>query len=155
MSKSLSTQSPKTPAPWFGRDTFASLREEMNDLLSRFSTDTGAGWLSAEQIPSLDLSETDGAVEVKVDMPGIKPEDIDIEVRGDILQVRGEHREEKEEKGKTFHRVERRSGSFSRSITLPCAVDQEKVSAECHDGVLTIQLPKSEESRTKKIKVKS
>jgi len=155
MSKSLSTQPSRKPAPWFGRDTFASFRDEMNDLLSRFSSDSSSGWLPAERFPSLDLSETDGAIEVKLDLPGVKPEEIDIEVRGDMLYVRGEHKEEKEEKGKTFHRVERRSGTFSRSVTLPCAVDQEKVSAECRDGVLTVKLPKSEESRTKKIKVKS
>ena len=78
----------------------------------------------------------------------------DIEVRADTLHVRGEHTEEREEKGKTFHRIERRAGSFSRSVALPCSVDEEKVTAECRDGVLTISLPKTEESKTRKVKVK-
>ena len=126
----------------------------MNELLSRFSSEDDGGWLTGERIPSLDLSETDGEIQVKLDVPGIKPDEIDIEVRGDTLHVRGEHKEEKEEKGKTFHRIERHTGSFSRSVALPCCVNEEKVIAECHDGVLTINLPKTEESKTRKVKVK-
>ena len=70
------------------------------------------------------------------------------------LHVSGEHKEEKEEKGKTFHRIERRSGSFSRSLTLPAAVKESQVTAESADGVLTINLPKVEVAKTQKITVK-
>ncbi len=154
MSKSLPARTSQGLTSWFGRDPFTTLREEMNDMLSRFSTDGDGGWLTGERIPSLDLSETNGQIEVKMDVPGVKPDEIDIEVRADTLHIRGEHKEEKEEQGKTFHRIERRAGSFSRSVTLPCSVDEEKVTAECRDGILTIKLPKTEESRTRKVKVK-
>jgi HSP20 family protein len=154
MSKNLPAKTSRGLASWFERDPFRALREEMDDVLSRFSGGWEGGPLALERLPSLDLSETDNEIQVKVDLPGIKPDEIDIEVRGDVLRISGEHKEEKEEKGKTFHRIERRVGSFSRSVTLPCAVNEEKVSAESHDGVLTIKLTKSEEARTRKIKVK-
>lgn len=126
----------------------------MNDLLSRFSTEGNGNWLANEQIPSLDLAETDDEIEVKLDIPGLKPNEIDIEVRGDSLHIKGEHKEEKEEKEKTYHRIERRSASFNRSVVLPCCVNEEKVTAECQNGVLTIRLPKTEESKTRKVEVK-
>ena len=90
-----------------------------------------------------------------MDVPGLKPEEIEIQLNNGILTVSGERREEKEEKGKTFHRIERRHGSFSRSVTLPAAVAEDKVDAQCHDGVLTITLQKTEEAKSRKIKVKS
>ena len=126
----------------------------MNEALSRFSRSGGEGFLTGESIPALDLSETDGKIEIKMDLPGIKPEEISIEVRGDTLHISGEHKEEKEEKDKTFYHMERHTGSFDRTVTLPCAVDESKVDAECHDGVLTVSLPKTAESQMHKIKVK-
>jgi HSP20 family protein len=80
--------------------------------------------------------------------------DFDIEVNGNIVTVRGERKEEKEEKGKTFHRVERRYGSFSRSMTLPCNVNEDEVAAEYASGVLTVTLPKREDTAPKKVSVK-
>jgi HSP20 family protein len=127
----------------------------MDDVLARFSTGPNAGWLSEVQLPSTDVAETDKSIEVKMDVPGFKPEEINVEVQGNLLLISGEHKEEKEEKGKTFHRLERRAGSIRRTITLPTPVEQERVAAQCRDGVLTISLPKTEESRTKKIAVKA
>jgi HSP20 family protein len=72
-----------------------------------------------------------------------------------MLTISGERKDEKEEKGKTFHRVERHYGSFSRSVTLPSAVAEDKVDAQYHDGVLTVTLQKTEEAKSKKIKVKT
>ncbi len=159
MTKSLPARTSHGLGSWSSREPFASLRQEMNDLLSRFSTEDEGGWLSGERIPTLDLMETDTAIEVKVDVPGIKPDEIDIEVRADSLMVSGEHKEEtkeeKEDEGKTFHRIERRTGSFSRMVPIPCPVDEETVTAQCSDGVLTINLPKTEESKSRKIKVRS
>jgi len=154
MPGTLPTRPSRGMTSWFGREPFQSLREEMNDLLSRFTSEGDGNWLIGEGIPSLDLAETDGDIEVKLDVPGIKPDEIDIEVRGDTLHISGEHKEEKEEKGKTYHRIERRTGSFSRSVALPCCVNEDKVTAECRDGILTINLPKTEESKTRKVTVK-
>jgi HSP20 family protein len=139
---------------WLGRDPFRSLREEMDDVLSRFSTESEGGWFGRDIVPSLDLSETNGSCQIKMDLPGVKPDEVNIEISGDTVRISGEHTEEREEKDKTYHRTERRTGSFSRSVTLPCRINEEKVTAECREGVLTIKLPKTEESRTRKVKVK-
>lgn len=149
--KSLTGPSGVLPS-LFGSDPIQSLRHEMNDVLSRFTSDNG--WFGGERIPALDLAETDSAFEIKLDAPGFKPEEINVEVRGDLLQIHGEHKEEtKEDKGKTYHRIERRSGSFSRTLTLPCRVNEQKVNADYKDGVLVINLPKVEGAKTHKIKV--
>jgi HSP20 family protein len=138
-----------------GRDLFREMREEMDDVLGRLSTRWGPDWLSEPRfVPSLDLSETDGTLEVRMDVPGMKPEEVEIEVSGNTLRVSGERKEEKEEKGRTFHRVERSRGTFVRSVRLPCAVREDQVLGEQRDGVLTITLPKCEEAKTHKIKVK-
>ena len=106
-------------------------------------------------LPSLDMSETANTIEVRVDVPGMKAEEIDVQLTNGVLTVSGERKEEKEEKGKTFHRVERRDGSFSRSVTLPSAVAEDKVDAQYKDGVLCITLHKTEEAKSRKITVKS
>jgi HSP20 family protein len=105
--------------------------------------------------PAADVSETDKTIEVKMDLPGINANDIDVQVNGNLLTVSGERKEEKEEKGKTYHRIERRNGRFSRSTTLPAAVKEDKVDAQYHDGVLTITMDKAEEAKSRRIKVKT
>ena len=139
---------------WFGSEPFGMFRKEMDDLFSRFGFEP-ENWPSLEHVPALDLSETEGAVEVTMDVPGLKPDQIDIQVRGNLLTITGNKEEEKEEKGKEFHRVERRRGSFTRSVTLPCDVVGSKASAEYKDGVLTLTLPKTEPVRSEKITIKS
>jgi HSP20 family protein len=131
------------------------LREEVGDLVSNFFGEAGDGWPLGRMMPSLDLSETDAGIDVRMDVPGIKPDDIDIQLSGNLLTISGHRKEEKEEKGRTFHRVERRSGSFSRTLTLPCAVKEDKVDAQYHDGVLTINMQKTEEAKSRKIKIKA
>jgi HSP20 family protein len=101
------------------------------------------------------LSETPESVQVRMDLPGIKPDDVNIEIAGNTLRITGERKEEKDEKNKTYHRVERRFGSFSRSVSLPCSVKEAAVNAEHANGVLTVTLPKSEEAKSHKIKVKA
>lgn len=145
-------RSGRLPSLW--RDPFSSLQEEMNDLRTRFLGDGGEGWFGGAMAPALDMSETDTSIDVRVDLPGITAKDIDIQISGNVLTVSGKREEEKEEKGKTFHRVERRYGNFSRSVTLPTTVVESEVAAEYRDGVLTIKLPKTEEAKAHKIKVK-
>jgi HSP20 family protein len=126
----------------------------MNQLRAQLVGDGEEGWLSGAAAPALDMSETETAVDVRMDLPGITAKDIDIQVNGNLLTVSGERKEEKEEKGKMFHRVERSYGGFSRTVRLPCAVNESEVAAEYKDGVLTIKLPKTEELKAHKIKVK-
>lgn len=150
--KAERSQGPLAPAR---RHPLLALREEMDDLLTRFSGLGADRWLAGWMGPALDISETNQAIEVEMDVPGIDPEKIDVQVRGNNLMVRGETEETKEERGRTIHRAERRTGSFSRSVTLPCDIVEDEVSAECHDGVLRIVLPKCEEAKAHKIPVKT
>lgn len=153
MSTGLSTRVSQALSPLFSRDPFANLQQEMDDLLSRFKLDWNGDGPLAVVSPSVDLSETDDSLQLRMDVPGIKADEIDIQVSGNTIRISGEHKEEKEEKGRTFHRVERVSGSFARALTLPAAVKEDKVTAECKDGVLTIILPKLEVAKTQKVKV--
>jgi HSP20 family protein len=140
--------------PWFRRGPLESIRGEMEDLFSRTFGERADLWAVDRITPSLDLSETDGALEVRMDIPGMEAKDIDIQVNANVLTVSGERKEEREEKGKTYHRVERRVGAFSRSVTLPCPVKEDAVDAQYKNGILTIKLPKTEEAKTRKITVK-
>lgn len=88
-----------------------------------------------------------------MNVSGVKADEIDIQVSANTICISGEHKEEKEEKGKTFHRIERRTGAFSRTLTLPAAVKESGVTAECKDGVLTVNLPKTEVAKKQAIKV--
>jgi HSP20 family protein len=144
--------------PYRGRTmpgaTLASLRDEMNELLSRFWQSTAEPFGLAEWSPPLDMAETDDAVVVNVEIPGIDPKDLDISVAGDVLTIRGEKRDEKETKGHNYHRVERRYGAFTRSLTLPAPVDAQAVEAKARAGVLEIRLPKQAGARPRRVEIK-
>ncbi|MEN9555771.1 MAG: Spore protein [Planctomycetota bacterium] len=140
-------------APVFSRDAFSGIQQDMDELWNRFRMEMDGDRTPAAYLPTVDLSESDDAIQVRVDVPGLKASEINVEVNGNILRISGEHKEEKKEKGRTYHRMERRVGSFSRTITLPDEVREEKVTAECQDGVLTISLPKSEAAKTQTVKV--
>jgi HSP20 family protein len=131
------------------------IREEMEDLMSKLFGEREEIWPFGRIAPSLDLAETDQAIEARLDLPGVDPKEIDIQINANMLTVSGQRKEEKEEKGKTYHRVERRAGSFSRSVTLPCPVKDDAVDAKYRDGVLTITMPKTEEAKSRKIPVKT
>ncbi len=99
--------------------------------------------------PDLDVSETDKAIEIRAELPGLDKKNIDISLDRNLLTVRGEKRQEKEEGDKRYHLIERSWGSFVRSIRLPAEVDEKKLEATFKDGVLKVVLPKTEESRKK------
>ena len=154
MATAIAKSEPRKLRPWFRRGPLESIREEMQDLISRTFGEEGDLWSVDRTTPSLDLSETDNAIEVRMDIPGMEAKDIDIQVNANVLTVSGERKEEREEKGKTYHRVERRVGAFSRSVTLPCPVKEDAVDAQYKNGILTIKLPKTEEAKARKITVK-
>jgi HSP20 family protein len=124
-------------------------------MMARIFDDRDEGWLGGALAPTIDVSETDNEVDVKMDLPGMKAEEIDIQVHNNVLTIKGERNEDKEEKDRTFHRIERRSGSFARSIALPSVVDENKVDANYKDGVLKIRMPKTKEAKARKIAVKA
>jgi len=110
--------------------------------------------MSAFWTPAVDIAELENEYIVKMDLPGVTKEDVKISLESNILTVRGERKQEKEEKNKNLHRVERTYGSFQRSFTLPTTVKSDKIDALFKDGVLQVTLPKSEEAKPKQIEVK-
>ena len=107
-----------------------------------------------EWLPSLDVAETKSELVVKAEAPGLDPKDIDISLSDGVLTIKGEKRQEKEEKEADYHLVERSYGSFTRSVQLPREVQSDKISASYKNGILKITLPKSEEAKKKEIKIK-
>lgn len=103
--------------------------------------------LAREWAPRLDLAETEATIEVKAELPGLEKQDIDISLEGDTLIIKGEKHQEKEEKNKRFHRIERTYGSFYRTVRLPTEVQPDKIEAAYQDGVLKVTLPKTEEAK--------
>lgn len=155
MATEVAKREERSATPWFRRRPLANLREEMRDLLAHTFGEEDV-WPFGHISPSLDVAESDGSVEMRMDIPGIDAKDIDIQISGgNTLTISGARKEEHEEKGKTWHRIERRCGSFSRSVLLPCAVKEDAVDAKYRDGVLTVSLPKTEEAKAHKITVKT
>jgi len=140
------------------RGPLASLRGEVSRLFEDFWG--GDAWCPApfgqgRWSPALDVAETDQEVVVKADLPGIDPKDISITVSGDVLSIQGEKTHEAEQEGKSYHRIERRYGSFSRQVHLPTAVDTDRIEAKASEGVLTITLPKRPEVQPRKINIQA
>ena len=107
----------------------------------------------ADWAPSVDISETEAVYLIKGEIPGVKKDDVKITIQDGMLTIRGERKQEKEEKGKKFHRVECSYGSFMRSFRVPDDADEGKVKAEFKDGMLNITLPKSAKAKPKAINV--
>ncbi len=103
----------------------------------------------------LDIYEEGNNLVVKASIPGIRPEDIKVELRGDVLRIYGESKAEEEKKERNYHLREHRYNRFERSVTLPSGVLPDKAEAVFENGVLTLTLPKSEESKTKAIPIKT
>lgn len=110
---------------------------------------TGADWA-----PRADITETDDAFSITAEVPGIKRDNVKINIEDHVLSIHGENKQEKEEKGKKFHRIERFYGSFNRSFSLPENVNEDKIDAIFKDGVLTLTIPKTEVKKPKAIEIK-
>jgi HSP20 family protein len=108
-----------------------------------------------ETFVPLDVYETEGDLVVKVSLPGVKPEDVDVSISGDTLSIKGEFKFEEETKKPSYYRQERRYGSFHRALTLPTEVEADKAEAVFEHGVLTLTMPKAETVKPKTIKVKA
>ncbi|MBO9367401.1 MAG: Hsp20/alpha crystallin family protein [Chloroflexi bacterium] len=131
-----------------------TLREMMDRMIDEvFERPFGVTF--AGQVPAIDMYQTDNEVVVKAALPGVKADDVQISVTGDVLTIKGEIKQEEEQKGRSYHIREHRWGAFERSIILPTAVVADKARAEFENGILTITLPKAEEVRPKTITVKA
>jgi HSP20 family protein len=156
------------PAQTATPDIWQSFRGEMDRLFDRFGFpslrrvfDSEPSLRSASSFgfsaPAIDMNEDEKAYKILAELPGIDAKDIDVSVSGDMLVLRGEKRQEKEEKDKNYPFSERSYGSFQRSFQLPSSVDRHKVAADFSKGVLTITLPKTADAQKplKKIAVRS
>ena len=150
-------------------DVWQSFRSEMDRVFDRFGRgfgfpslrrmfDVQPAWGSSFtfSMPAIDMSEDEKAYKISAELPGIDAKDIDVSVTGDMLVLKGEKHQEKEEKDKNYHFSERAYGSFQRAFELPASVDRDRVAADFSKGVLMITLPKTAEAQkpTKKIEVK-
>jgi len=134
--------------------------EEMQTRLNRLFTDApmrkieDKGLFFSDWAPAVDIQETDNEYLIKAELPEMKKEDVKVEVLDGVLTIEGERTQEKEEKGKKFHKVERSYGKFVRQFALPTEVEGAKVQAEYKDGVLSVHLPKTAAAKPTAVTVK-
>lgn len=135
---------------------FFGVQRDINRLFDNFFRGMGTEEAMATSVyaPAVDIAEQENEFVVKVELPGVAKEDVKVSLESNILTIKGEKKQEKEEKNKNFHRVERSYGSFQRSFTLPSSVKSEKIDAVFANGILSISLPKVEEAKPKQIEVK-
>jgi HSP20 family protein len=150
-----------TPFEWgslaprgaFGAESFSALHREMDRLFDSFLRDYGVpGLASAEgsslmAAPKIDVSETDREIRIEAELPGVKEDDIEVELADDLLTIRGEKKAERQEGQKGYHMKERTYGSFSRAMRLPFSADPEQIKASFDSGVLTVTVAKPHEAK--------
>ncbi|EFK10223.1 Hsp20/alpha crystallin family protein [delta proteobacterium NaphS2] len=143
--------------PWSRPGDIVTLRREMDSLFDRFFDwrPFGGGTEVSVWSPALDVSETPKEVLVRAELSGMDPKEIEINLHDNVLTVRGERKQEKEDKEENYHRVERSYGSFVRSLRLPAEVESDNVDATYKDGILMIKLKKSEKIAQRKIEIKA
>lgn len=134
-----------------------SLRDRMNQL---FNQAFGFEGLGMEQpltevnfLPPVDISEDEHNIVLMAEIPGVKPEDLNVTLENNVLTITGNRKFKEEEKKENYHRIERRYGKFTRSFTLPATLDAENVNAVFENGILTLTLPKKEEFKPKQITI--
>jgi HSP20 family protein len=132
-----------------------SIQSELNQLFGRTFGGEGERVRGADWVPPLDAHETTDRFVLAVELPGLGPEDVDISVEDNVLTLTGERRFYADRSEDEFHRIERRYGTFARSLTLPATADANAIEASFDAGVLTITVPKREEAKPRKIQVKA
>jgi HSP20 family protein len=146
----------RTLTPWFARvPRLAEFDMDFPRWMAEvFGPEVGALGHEGKFLPEANMIETEKALQVTVELPGLKPEDVQVEIKENALWITGEKKEEKEERGKTFHRIERRAGKFRRVFPLPVEVTEEQIDARFGEGVLKVTLPKAEKVAPKQIEIK-
>lgn len=143
-----------TVTRWDPFRELTSLRDEMNRIFSRSLGDGGQRPASAGTwAPPVDVFDTNEAIVLKVELPGLTPDDVEVEVDDNVLTVRGERRFTEDVEEGRYHRIERTYGQFSRSVSLPAGVKPDGITAAFTDGVLEVRVPKADEVRPRKIDV--
>jgi HSP20 family protein len=137
---------------------FTALQQEVDRLFDGFSRGFGAFPsfpTTRELMPSMDVSETDKEIEITTELPGLEEKDIQLNLADDVLTIRGEKKNEREETKKDYHLVERSYGSFTRSVQLPNGVNADNIKAVMSKGVLKVTVPKPAPAQSKKIDIKA
>jgi HSP20 family protein len=140
---------------WDPFKDFLSLQQDMGKLFDRRFGWSGRGpadWVG-EWTPAIDMYDTDEEIIVQAELPGLTAQDIDISIKDDALTIKGEKKFSEEVRQENYYRVERRYGSFERTIPLPMEVQRDKIKASVKEGVLKVTLPKAEKAKPKEIKV--
>jgi HSP20 family protein len=133
---------------------FFALQHEIDRLFEGLARNF-AGFPSGDVMPNMDLSETDEEIEITAELPGLEEKDIQLNVADNVLTIRGEKKNEREETQKDYHMVERSYGSFTRSVQLPDGVNPDNIKAVIAKGVLKVTVPKPAPSQSKKIDIKT
>jgi HSP20 family protein len=141
---------------WTPMGNLQSFQHEMNRMFNQFfQGSNGEEAKVSTWNPSVDIYETDDALVIKAELPGVSKDDVSIDVHQNTLTLRGQRKHEAEVKDEQYHRVERSYGSFQRSFTLPSTIDYEKVQATFKDGVLELHLPRLESAKPRQIAINS
>lgn len=143
------------PTKWRPFDERLIFRRGIDRLFNNFFGTESMLMSNGNWVPDIDVSETDDEIVVRMDIPGMDKEDIRVAMSGDFLTVSGERKEEKEKKQKHFFSMERRLGTFERTIPIPAAVNDKKVNAEYKSGVLVIHLPRTAAAKSHRIPITS
>ncbi len=134
---------------------FAFLQQEIDRLFDGFSRNFPAFTTSGAALPRMDVGETDKVIEITAELPGLETKDVQLNLADNVLTVRSEKKNEREEKNKDYHLVERSFGSFARSVQLPEGVKSEDITAEIAKGVLKVTVKKPAPKQSKQIEIKA
>jgi HSP20 family protein len=135
-----------------------TIQQEMNRLFGTLFEDPGAGGGSGAAarrwIPAMDLVEDDGHYVLRADLPGVSEQDVNVELEGEVLTISGQRRSEHESRRQGYYRVERASGNFSRSLTLPEGIEPDSIQASFDKGVLEVRIPKPQQRAPHRVAIK-
>jgi len=134
---------------------FTFLQQEIDRLFDGFSRSFPSFAGAVSTVPSMDVSENDKVIEICAELPGLEKKDVELNIADNVLTIRGEKKNEREEKNKDYHLVERSFGSFTRSVELPSGVTPENISAQIANGVLKVTVQKPTPRQSKQIEIKT
>ena len=141
---------------WEPARELQSIQQEMNRLFGTFfdsPAGAGDGGALRRWIPAMDLTEEDDRYVLRADLPGVREDEVHVELEDNVLTISGERKSEHEERKEGLYRLERASGSFSRSLTLPEGIDPESIQARFEKGVLEVRVPKPEERKPRRVEI--
>lgn len=128
--------------------------DEMDRMLNAVGRPLGLRSVPRGTFPAINVYDQGNAAVLTAELPGVKPEDVELTVLGDAITLKGERKSDRTD-GERYYRQERPTGAFERTVTLPTAIDPESVKAEYHNGILTVRMEKEEKAKAKKVQIKS